>query len=451
MANAMRTTGAQEFQAEQTLLPGSADTATPTKPVPAASVCTPLQAAADVEDTIVADAPLIGVHRPIREYGELEPEPEPEQEPEQAEQLGLRGRSSSSPRAALLVDRLMSVEQYAVDERGKHHRLLNNAASREFCDLSLENGGLELSVEYTDMWVHFEQRQRKHRSPDRKAASAYLEGTAGSPARGPQHVYDDPVYRRVANSVIAAHVLEVLVVVSIVVNTVILMLQHPQNDLSSTFNQTLRVINFILTCVFTAEMCIRIAALGFHTAASPLAPAYLHDGWNRMDFAVVLVSWVSVFYDMVQPAGVSGDLSGLLQSLSALRLLRFLRVIKSISFFADTGAILKTLSGAVASSVNILGFLGFVFLVAGIVGLQMFSGMLKYRCSTTAPKPDASAYDWSPGMGLGIQHTTCMPVGHNLCPERECPGVYLYPGHDPHQLPVLANMTDAGCPPCFAD
>lgn len=426
MASAMRSTGAEEFEAEQTLLPGSANTATPANPKSAASAHTPLQAPADVEDAFVPGAP----HVP-------EPEPEPELEPAPApEELGLRG------------DRF---EQYAVDERGNRHRLLNDAASREFCELSLDTGGLELSVEYADTWVRFEQRQRKHRLPDRNAASAYLEGTVGGPARGPQHMHDDPTYRKVANSVVAAHVLEALVIASIVVNTVILMLQHPQNEFSSTFNQTLLAIDLILTCVFTAEMCIRIAAFGFYTAASPLAPAYLHDGWNRMDFAVVFVSWVSVFYNMVQPAGMSGDLSGLLQSFSALRLLRFLRVIKNIPFFADTGAILKTLSGAVASSVNILGFLGFVFLVAGIVGLQMFAGMLKYRCSTTAPNPDVTAYDWDPGMGLGIQHTTCMPTGHNLCPERDCPGVYLYPEDDPHQLPVLANMTDAGCPPCFAD
>ena len=133
------------------------------------------------------------------------------------------------------------------------------------------------------------------------------------------------------------------------------------------------------------------------------------------------------------------------------RLLRFLRVIKSIPFFFDIGAILKTLSGAVASSMNILGFLGFVFLVAGIVGVQMFSGMLKYRCSEAAPQPDVTGFDWAPGMGLGIQHTTCFPAGENLCPERDCPGVYVYPQRDPDQAPALANLTDAGCPPCYAD
>ena len=267
--------------------------------------------------------------QPQRPEPEPEPEPEPtpvpvtelealpDLEPELLPPSDLEQHSGySASRSAKPTT--LSAEVYAVDERGKQHRMLDDAASSEFCELLLSARGLELSAEIVGAWAGVERRQRKLRSPDSKSASTYLEGAARGSVRHPQ-LYEDPAYRKAAHAIVASHVLEVLVITSIVANTVILMLQHPQNTFSPSINQTMRTIDLVLTCIFTAEMCIRIAAHGFNTAASPLVPAYLHDGWNRMDMLVVIFSWVSVIYDLAQPAGTTGELSGLLQSLSALR------------------------------------------------------------------------------------------------------------------------------------
>ena len=347
----------------------------------------------------------------------------------------------------------------ALDERGKLHPVpLDVAASK------LEVGGLELSVEVEGAWERAQLAAHptpKHRkSPEKgKAAKAKYETRRSSSAMD-----DGPCVRRAAAALIATQVLEFVVIISIIVNTVILAAQHPNNDYSASANTVMESIDLALTCVFTVEMAIRIAAHGFNTAAQPGQPAYFHEGWNRLDFFVVIISWVSVIYDLAQPSGADGNLSGLLQSLSALRLLRFLRVIKSVPFFADVGAILATLGDSVAQSANILGFLFFVFLVAGIVGIQMFSGMLAYRCSVTPPAPDLTGWDrpagGDGGMGLGIQHRHCFPTPpadpdsrtpENLCSATECPGVLVYPDHDADREPVLANNTSAGCPKCFQD
>ena len=347
----------------------------------------------------------------------------------------------------------------ALDERGKLHPVpLDVAASK------LEVGGLELSVEVEGAWERAQLAAHptpKHRkSPEKgKAAKAKYETRRSSSAMD-----DGPCVRRAAAALIATQVLEFVVIISIVVNTVILAAQHPNNDYSASANTAMESIDLALTCVFTVEMAIRIAAHGFNTAAQPGQPAYFHEGWNRLDFFVVIISWVSVIYDLAQPSGADGNLSGLLQSLSALRLLRFLRVIKSVPFFADVGAILATLGDSVAQSANILGFLFFVFLVAGIVGIQMFSGMLAYRCSVTPPAPDLTGWDrpagGDGGMGLGIQHRHCFPTPpadpdsrtpENLCSATDCPGVLVYPDHDADREPVLANNTSAGCPKCFQD
>ena len=48
---------------------------------------------------------------------------------------------------------------------------------------------------------------------------------------------------------------------------------------------------------FTAEMYIRIVAMGFwdrNPFVDERMPRYLNDDWNKLDFFVVLSSWLNV-------------------------------------------------------------------------------------------------------------------------------------------------------------
>lgn len=193
-------------------------------------------------------------------------------------------------------------------------------------------------------------------------------------------------------------------------------------------------------------MAVRIAAAGFVHPAIKGADAYIWSGWNILDMIVVVTSCMNVVLNFI------ADIDAL--QISALRALRILRALKSIRFFRDVQAILLTLVHSVRDSASILLFLGFIFIVAGVVGVQLFKGMLHFRCSATAPQPDATGYDWAPGLGLGIHHTQCLPDGFpeamsNLCPDTVCPPGARY-GASPFGVPQLANSSEEGCPQCFA-
>eukprot|EP01046_Picozoa_sp_COSAG06_P070585 COSAG06_NODE_19804_length_822_cov_0.907331_1_plen_231_part_10 len=170
--------------------------------------------------------------------------------------------------------------------------------------------------------------------------------------------------------------LEVLVILCIVLNTLILAIQHPSNTYPDVLNNFMNVMDLVLTSIFTAEMFIKIMAYGLYKG-TPELPSYLSDGWNRLDFVVVIISWVSVLVEALELE--------LPIKVSTLRALRIMRVLKSLRFFTGIKMILVTLARAAASMGTIVGFLAFVFTIAGIVGIQMFRGTVNWRCSKVAP------------------------------------------------------------------
>ena len=81
------------------------------------------------------------------------------------------------------------------------------------------------------------------------------------------------------------------------------------------------IIDLVLTGIFTVEMCIRIIAMGLY---NPLWPdegqyAYLCDAWNKLDFVVVISSWVNI---LVELTGM--DIGIEVSTLRALRIMRVL-------------------------------------------------------------------------------------------------------------------------------
>jgi hypothetical protein len=304
--------------------------------------------------------------------------------------------------------------------------------------------GLEVSLELTGPWAGPAtgggrlSARRQNVSVDQSAALAARKA-------GAEHAATElrmPRWRRSAAWLVDVHALETVVMLTILANTVVLAAYHPGGRYDEAVVERMGLVELAITTVYTLEMVVRIAATGFWSAvAGPARTSYLYDGWNLLDFFVVLTSWASI---AVERLGTDVPLE-----FSALRALRILRVIKSLRWFADIQAIISTLFKSVGASASILCVLGFIFIVGGVVGVQMFGGMLRFRCAESAPQPDGTGWDWEPGMGLGNQHTPCWPgpTAVNNCSLTECPGVVSSP-FDTETGPVLAASRNS-CPPCY--
>lgn len=110
---------------------------------------------------------------------------------------------------------------------------------------------------------------------------------------------------------------------------------------------------------------MKILGMGFIRGST----AYLKDGWNILDFTIVVTSLIPY---------VLGSNSGL--NLSALRSLRVLRPLKTISKIKSLKIVLLALFSSFPYLVNALIILIFFYLIFAIAGLQLFAGMLKKRC-----------------------------------------------------------------------
>jgi hypothetical protein len=129
---------------------------------------------------------------------------------------------------------------------------------------------------------------------------------------------------------------------------------YNDRDEKTARNRTIYVAGIIFTILFTIECVLKILAFGFVVHHR----AYLRDGWNWIDFIVVIV-------------GLIEQIPGL-PSFRGLRTLRVLRPLRSINSIPSMKNQVKALIKSLGQLVNVLLFLLFLFVIFGILGMQVF-------------------------------------------------------------------------------
>ena len=154
---------------------------------------------------------------------------------------------------------------------------------------------------------------------------------------------------------------QAFIILCILLNTVLLALEDPSLPIQPEPYNTMELV---LLCVYTAEMLIKVIPMGFVVSRS----AYLRDNWNKMDCLVVLAGWIELLSN------------GNSINVSALRALRLLRPLRSITRIYGMKIILLSLIRSVQDLLSSLALLLFFYLITSIAALQLFMGVLKYRC-----------------------------------------------------------------------
>uniref|UniRef100_A0A3Q2XN67 Calcium voltage-gated channel subunit alpha1 H n=1 Tax=Hippocampus comes TaxID=109280 RepID=A0A3Q2XN67_HIPCM len=114
---------------------------------------------------------------------------------------------------------------------------------------------------------------------------------------------------------------------------------------------------------FAGEMLVKMVALGIigHNG-------YLGDTWNRLDFFIVIVGMLEY------------SLDGHNISLSAIRTVRVLRPLRAINRVPSMRILVTLLLDTLPMLGNVLALCFFVFFIFGIVGVQLWAGLLRNRC-----------------------------------------------------------------------
>uniref|UniRef100_A0A8C1I6F2 Voltage-dependent T-type calcium channel subunit alpha n=1 Tax=Cyprinus carpio TaxID=7962 RepID=A0A8C1I6F2_CYPCA len=151
----------------------------------------------------------------------------------------------------------------------------------------------------------------------------------------------------------------------ILLNCVTLGMFHPCEDshCDSERCKILEDFDDFIFAFFAMEMVIKMVALGIFGKK-----CYLGDTWNRLDFFIVLAGMLEYSLNLQNV------------SFSAVRTVRVLRPLRAINRVPSMRILVTLLLDTLPMLGNVLLLCFFVFFIFGIVGVQLWAGLLRNRC-----------------------------------------------------------------------
>ncbi|XP_016103082.1 voltage-dependent R-type calcium channel subunit alpha-1E-like [Sinocyclocheilus grahami] len=165
---------------------------------------------------------------------------------------------------------------------------------------------------------------------------------------------------------------EYMILATIIANCIVLSLeQHLPGEDKTPMSKRLEKTEPYFIGIFCFEAGIKLVALGFvfHKGS------YLRNGWNVMDFIVVLSGILAT----------AGSHMNIPVDLRTLRAVRVLRPLKLVSGIPSLQIVLKSIIKAMVPLLQIGLLLFFAILMFAIIGLEFYSGKLHHTC---LPSPD---------------------------------------------------------------
>ncbi|KAI5627196.1 voltage-dependent R-type calcium channel subunit alpha-1E isoform X2 [Silurus asotus] len=220
---------------------------------------------------------------------------------------------------------------------------------------------------------------------------------------------------------------EYMILTTIIANCVVLALeQHLPGEDKTPMAKKLEKTEPYFIGIFCFEAAIKLLALGFvfHKGS------YLRNGWNVMDFIVVLSG-------ILATAGAHMNIPVDLRTLRAVRVLRPLKLVSGIP---SLQIVLKSIIKAMVPLLQIGLLLFFAILMFAIIGLEFYSGKLHHTCRPQLYILDNETVDSS---------EVEFACGVRRCPEKyDCNGSWIGPNDGITQFDniLFAVLTVFQCP-----
>uniref|UniRef100_H3ATC4 Voltage-dependent P/Q-type calcium channel subunit alpha n=1 Tax=Latimeria chalumnae TaxID=7897 RepID=H3ATC4_LATCH len=174
---------------------------------------------------------------------------------------------------------------------------------------------------------------------------------------------EDNVVRKYAKKITECIPFEYMILATIIANCIVLALeQHLPDHDKTPMSERLDDTEPYFIGIFCFEAGIKIIALGFAFHKG----SYLRNGWNVMDFVVVLTG-------ILATVGTNFDLR-------TLRAVRVLRPLKLVSGIPSLQVVLKSIMKAMIPLLQIGLLLFFAILIFAIIGLEFYMGKFHLTC-----------------------------------------------------------------------
>ncbi|GAB0177064.1 voltage-dependent L-type calcium channel subunit alpha-1C [Grus japonensis] len=154
----------------------------------------------------------------------------------------------------------------------------------------------------------------------------------------------------------------------------------PIDPLLSSFAQACPVerVEYLFLIIFTVEAFLKVIAYGllFHPNA------YLRNGWNLLDFIIVVVGLFSAILEQATKADGGNSIGGKGAGfdVKALRAFRVLRPLRLVSGVPSLQVVLNSIIKAMVPLLHIALLVLFVIIIYAIIGLELFMGKMHKTC-----------------------------------------------------------------------
>uniref|UniRef100_A0A3Q0SNX0 Voltage-dependent L-type calcium channel subunit alpha n=1 Tax=Amphilophus citrinellus TaxID=61819 RepID=A0A3Q0SNX0_AMPCI len=214
--------------------------------------------------------------------------------------------------------------------------------------------------------------------------------------------------RRACISIVEWKPFEIIILMTIFANCVALAvyIPFPEDDSNAT-NSNLERVEYLFLIIFTVEAFLKVIAYGllFHPNA------YLRNGWNLLDFIIVVVGLFSAILEQATKGDgatpIGGKAAGF--DVKALRAFRVLRPLRLVSGVPSLQVVLNSIIKAMVPLLHIALLVLFVIIIYAIIGLELFMGKMHKTCvyNLTAEKPAPCAPDGAYGRHCTKNGTQC--------------------------------------------
>uniref|UniRef100_A0A8D2N8H2 Voltage-dependent L-type calcium channel subunit alpha n=1 Tax=Zonotrichia albicollis TaxID=44394 RepID=A0A8D2N8H2_ZONAL len=183
---------------------------------------------------------------------------------------------------------------------------------------------------------------------------------------------------------------EIIILLTIFANCVALAIYIPfPEDDSNATNSNLERVEYLFLIIFTVEAFLKVIAYGllFHPNA------YLRNGWNLLDFIIVVVGLFSAILEQATKADGGNSIGGKGAGfdVKALRAFRVLRPLRLVSGVPSLQVVLNSIIKAMVPLLHIALLVLFVIIIYAIIGLELFMGKMHktYTPAEDDPSPCA--------------------------------------------------------------
>ncbi|KAF5882013.1 voltage-dependent L-type calcium channel subunit alpha-1D-like isoform X1, partial [Clarias magur] len=172
---------------------------------------------------------------------------------------------------------------------------------------------------------------------------------------------------------------EIIILMTIFANCVALAvyIPFPEDDSNAT-NSNLEQVEYLFLIIFTVEAFLKVIAYGLLCHPN----AYLRNGWNLLDFIIVVVGLFSAILEQATKGdggtSIGGKAAGF--DVKALRAFRVLRPLRLVSGVPSLQVVLNSIIKAMVPLLHIALLVLFVIIIYAIIGLELFMGKMHRAC-----------------------------------------------------------------------